>query len=568
MSAARSLLANLVGDDGVGCAPPQAVPLRAFAWARVSTDMQGERGDSIPEQLRQIRAYAEQHGIEVVGEFSEVASAFQKEERRVEFHRMLAQAKADAGINAILVHDFSRFSRDSLLARTLIRDLRKVGIKVISATDPRTDTGSATDVYVEAFVHAKNEAYSRDIAFHTRKGCQANAQTRDPGTNWCYTNGGQPLWGYRMEQLQRGLDKRGRPIIKSIWALDDTVVAGRLTHEWIRHCLVEMAARGASLNELRDFCEETRLPARRKAHWGCSTWNALLQPHVLLKYCGHGVWNVHTKTGAIRPSSEWVIVENAHPAIISPEEAQAIVEARRQRTRQVFFQPGGRSRSSPYLLTGGLFKCGRCGANMTGLKVVGGTYYVCGSLPYRRGRGCGTGVYVPVDLAEREAIAGLKGLVGHCSDPRGFTRRVNEEIARLWQASARREPVAEGKVEEVDAKIVNIRKAIEDGLADASWANSRLRELSADRQRLTRAVTPVGKPPQITVDEAMTYRRDVERLFQHGTMAERKQLMRAWVADMKLAPERREIEITYRVPEPFMNKLVAGAGFEPATFGL
>ena len=171
MSAAQDLLQSLLGAEDGSRVDPEPAPVRAYAWARVSSDGQAERGDSIHEQLRQIRAYAEKSGIEVVGEFSEIASAFQKEERRVEFHRMLAQAKTDPGVTAILVHDFSRFSRDSLLARTLIRDLGKVGIKVMSVTDPRTDTGSSADVYIEAFVHAKNEAHSRDIAFHTIKGC-------------------------------------------------------------------------------------------------------------------------------------------------------------------------------------------------------------------------------------------------------------------------------------------------------------------------------------------------------------------------------------------------------------
>jgi hypothetical protein len=85
---------------------------------------------------------------------------------------------------------------------------------------------------------------------------------------------------------------------------------------------------------------------------------------------------------------------------------------------------------------------------------------------------------VPVDLVEREAIAGLKGLVGYCADPKGFTRKINDEIARLWQSNACREPVPDGKLQELDAKIANVRKAIEDGLADAAWANSRLRELN------------------------------------------------------------------------------------------
>jgi hypothetical protein len=472
---------------------------------------------------------------------------------------MVARAKAEPAINAILVHDFSRFSRDSVQAQVLIRELRAAGVRVLSLSDPEIDHETSAGAYLGAITFAKNEAHSRDIALATRRGCRGNAQTRDAETGWCYVNGGQPLWGYQTEQLQRGQDKRGRPIIKSIWVLDDTVVAGRPVHEWVRYCMVELAVRGASLDDLCDFCHRTGLPGRRRAEWGASTWNALLQPYVLLKYCGYGIWNVHRKNGTIRPSSEWVVVENAHPAILTPEEAQGIADARRKRTGLSFHLPNNPSRSSPYLLSGGLFKCGRCGANMTGLRVPRGTYYVCGSLPYRRGKGCGPGVYVPVEFAEGEAIAGLKGLVGHCADPKGFTRKVNEEVARLWQARAKPEPVAEGKLQELDAKIANVRKAIEDGLADTSWANARLRELSAERQRLSVPVTPAAKPPRLTVDEAMTYRRDVERLFTVGTLTERKQLLRTWVAEMKLAPERREVEITYRVPEPFMKELVAGA---------
>jgi hypothetical protein len=69
-------------------------------------------------------------------------------------------------------------------------------------------------------------------------------QTRDPETGWCYKNGGQALWGYRTERLVRGEEKKGRPIIKSIWLPDETVVAGKPVSEWARHCLL-MAAEGA-----------------------------------------------------------------------------------------------------------------------------------------------------------------------------------------------------------------------------------------------------------------------------------------------------------------------------------
>jgi hypothetical protein len=47
----------------------------------------------------------------------------------------------------------------------------------------------------------------------------------------------------------------------------------------------------------------------------------------------------------------------------------------------------------------------------------------------------------------------------------------------------------------------------------------------------------------------------------HGEPAERKRLLRTWVQEVKLAPERLEVEITYQIPEPVMNGVVAGAGF-------
>jgi hypothetical protein len=470
MIAAKELLAQLTGSENGNGKAPESVPLRAFAWGRVSTDEQGERGESIQEQLRQVRAHAERQGIEIVGEYQEVGSAFQREDRRVEFHRMIEEAKKREDVNAILVHDFSRFSRDSLRAQMLIRELREAGVQVLSASDPNFDPETSHGVYLEHFTHAKNEAYSRDIAFHTIKGCRANVQSRDPVTGWCYKNGGQPLFGYRTKQVNRGGEKRGRPIAKSIWELDNTEIAGKPLHEWVKHCLL-MAADGASLNQLRDFCNEKGFPARRKSHWGISTWNALLQPHVLMKYCGIEIWGMRDKKGRTQQRDKWVVVENAHPAILTPEEAKQIVEARKKQGGKTNGLPKGRSRNSPYLLSGGLFKCGRCGANMTGLKGTSGTHYVCGSLPYRRGKGCGKGVYVPVKLIEKEAIRGLREVVSDCTDPKGFARLVNEELKRIWQQQNGPDLEAKRKLKSVEKKMANVRKAIEDGINDAEWAN-------------------------------------------------------------------------------------------------
>ena len=78
-------------------------------------------------------------------------------------------------------------------------------------------------------------------------------------------------------------------------------------------------------------------------------WNALT-------YAGHTVWNVHNektrgsgyKGGTKRrPRSEWVIAEDTHEALISTEEAEAILD-------RLDKSSNSRSRRTPasYLLTG------------------------------------------------------------------------------------------------------------------------------------------------------------------------------------------------------------------------
>ena len=54
---------------------------------------------------------------------------------------------------------------------------------------------------------------------------------------------------------------------------------------------------------------------------------------------------------------------------------------------------------------------------------------------------------------------------------------------------------------------------------------------------------------------------ELPKLLEHATPAEKKELVREWMEGMRLAPEQLEVAITYRVPEPVANKLVAGARF-------
>jgi hypothetical protein len=56
----------------------------------------------------------------------------------------------------------------------------------------------------------------------------------------------------------------------------------------------------------------------------------------------------------------------------------------------------------------------------------------------------------------------------------------------------------------------------------------------------------------------MDYRRQADKLLRQGGQAERKQLLRTLVGEVKLMPQDLEVSVSYRLPEAIMNGLVAG----------
>ena len=182
--------------------------------------------------------------------------------------------------------------------------------------------------------------------------------------------------------------------------------------------------------------------------------------------------------------------------------------------------------------------------------------------------GCGPGVYVPQAQVESEVLSGLRGILDLCSDPQKFTRGVNKELRQIWEASTNFRPDAGELIAAIDQKIENIRRAVENGLNDANWANHRLRDLHSEKESLIVSSRKTSGPPQLNAATAIDYRRHAEKLLQYGGRAELKRLLRTLVGEVKLMPQNLEVSVSYRLPEAIMNGLVAGEGFEPSTFGL
>ena len=162
--------------------------MKVALYARVSSDQQAEKNNSIPSQLRLLHEYALKYHMEVVKEYiDEGESALSV--NRPAFLEMITETKEQfPPFQGILVWKLSRFARnrqDSILPKSV---LKKRGIEVISISKSIDDTPQGQ--LMEGMIEVIDEFYSAVLAQETLRGMIENAR-KD------YRNGGFPVYGYK-----------------------------------------------------------------------------------------------------------------------------------------------------------------------------------------------------------------------------------------------------------------------------------------------------------------------------------------------------------------------------------
>lgn len=105
----------------------------AVIYARYSSLAQTEQ--SIEGQLRECRAFAEQNGYHVIGEYIDRAFSG-KTDHRPDFQRMIQDSKKRT-FQYVIVWKLDRFARNRYDSATYKHILKKNGVRVISATKLR-----------------------------------------------------------------------------------------------------------------------------------------------------------------------------------------------------------------------------------------------------------------------------------------------------------------------------------------------------------------------------------------------------------------------------------------------
>jgi DNA invertase Pin-like site-specific DNA recombinase len=140
--------------------------LRVSSRSQVDTDYDPE-GNSIPAQRKACLRKAEELGMEVVEEYVEPGRSAMTVDGRPKFQEMMARVRNSKDVDAIVVYARSRMHRDTTDAAITRRELRKLGVQLVSIMDYTED--SYIGDLVAAILDGVNEYQSRasgaDVAY-------------------------------------------------------------------------------------------------------------------------------------------------------------------------------------------------------------------------------------------------------------------------------------------------------------------------------------------------------------------------------------------------------------------
>ena len=309
--------------------------MNAAIYARYSSTGQNEQ--SIDGQLRICKEFAESKGYKVVKTYIDKAkSAWSESEKRVDFQKMLADAKS-GGFQHIIVYKFDRFARNRLDSQMYKQRLKKdYGIRVQSATEPVSDDEGG-EIY-EMFLEWNDEKYSQRLSKRVRDGFDTSvAQGK--------FTGGVVIFGYKLIK---------EPIPSKPNKFETKIVIDEQPAEIIRF-IFEQYASGKDKKEIARQLNEKGLTHNGKPFKGRTFDHWLVNS----KYYGNFIF-------ANRQN------ENIYPPIIDKATFDRV---QKRLATNGYFTRTNHTREK-YLLTGKIF-CGHCGGLMTadGANKKNGTVY-------------------------------------------------------------------------------------------------------------------------------------------------------------------------------------------------
>lgn len=195
------------------------VYLRVSSRGQVDTDYDPE-GNSIPAQRKACAQLAERMGLTVVDEYVEPGKSGRSIDGRPAFRKMMGRIRNQHDVDYVIVYMRSRLFRDATDAGLTKRELRGLGVAILSVKDPTDDspTGDLMAHMVDGFNEYQSRVSGQDIAYKMEAKAALGGTPGKPPLG--YLNVRETIDGREIRTI--ALDPERAPLVKMLFEQYDT----------------------------------------------------------------------------------------------------------------------------------------------------------------------------------------------------------------------------------------------------------------------------------------------------------------------------------------------------------
>ncbi len=552
---------------------------RAAIYARYSSDLQSD--SSVEDQVRLCSELAKSNAWEVVDHYAD-AGLSGASLMRPGIQELITDALAGK-FDIVLAEALDRISRDQEDIAGVYKRMEFAGVEIVTLSE-----GPISSLHI-GLKGTMNALFLKDLADKTRRGLRGRVEHGK--------SGGGIAYGY---EVVKRFDKEGQPLRGDRTInQEQAAVVQRILDEY---------GRNKSPKAIASQLNKEGVPSPSGKNWSQSTINGnrrrgtgILNNEL---YVGRLVWNRQRfikdpETGKrvtrLNDESEW-ITQKVPELRIVPQELWDKAKARQKDLDAR--KPGLWRRNRPRYLLSGLLKCGVCGG---GYSKINTTHYGCSASKNKGESVCANRKTIAKEKLETAILAALQThlmredlIETFCSE---YAKHLN--ALRIARDNARESNLAEMK--RLDKERQALLKAIREGVDaklvkdDLERVTTRLWALEAETKE---EQENEDSKPLVHPTMAARYQSAVGNLRNalegEDQRAEAAEHLRGLIRKIVLTPEpeREDLRIdlhgdlagilsiasqkrvrpgkTLNLSASGPNKmeLVAGAGFEPATFGL
>lgn len=489
--------------------PYNVLSKRAALYYRYSSDGQTEA--TISAQRRICKAFTDAEGYTPVKEYIDEAETATTSDNRTDFLNMLSDAKKGM-FDYIIVWQFSRFARnkeESVLYKAM---LRKVGVRVISATEKTDDTPSGK--LLEGMLEVLNQYFSDNLSVEVKKGKKENLLTGKHA-------GGETPYGIYKEE-------------------DTTLFKINETQAKTIRLIFDLYLQGYGYRRIAAILEEKGHKPPKGDKWNGGSIGKILKHEAYI-----GIYNY--TLGAGTPAEENFKLDNVYPAIID-DRTWALAQKMR-----ITKKPKRAERNRLYLLTGKTV-CSSCGKNYVGHSSNGKKhkyyYYRCNgrSMRARNATSC-KGKDIQAEKLEKWVLDSIAHLILSDNAIKTIIASVAEKVKNKSNTSAREIKKLEKEAEKLDARIENMLDLYDDGKLSKARLNKRTEGLEKQLDNVRLELEQLRNLNSTNVDMAALreFLFEYRNNLQNATPETKKALIDAFVGKIEISNE--TIKLTLKIDE-------------------